>query len=191
MKDCMNNSNEGIHHVLTMRTEFPYIPLSTPVIQHPIHQVASNTISHFESFESQVTSKKCGVSADSIKRIYSKENEKEEKDEEDENPFTSFKSPRNAYKWIKYATHLDDFNNEVRNMCDLFRVPPETADGPVRVYVTGDKDSLLVTQRPLMGPPATLAGLTKSSPLISARAPSKETSARSPLEHTSARSSFD
>ncbi|KAE9536692.1 hypothetical protein AGLY_007094, partial [Aphis glycines] len=53
-----------------------------------------------------------------------------------------------------------------RNMCDLFRVPPETMDGPVRVYVAGDKDSFLVIQRPLMGPPVTLASLTKSFPLI-------------------------
>jgi len=58
-----------------------------------------------------------------------------------------------------------------RNTRDLFRVPSETMDGPVRVSVAGDRDNFLVTQSLLMEQPATLAGLTNSSSLISARAP--------------------
>lgn len=57
------------------------------------------------------------------------------------------------------------------NMCDLFRVPLETRDGPLRVSATRITVKLFETQRLLMKPPATLAGLTTSSPLISAGAP--------------------
>jgi len=31
----------------------------------------------------------------------------------DDGPSTSFKSPRKSYKRVKYATNLDDFDNEV------------------------------------------------------------------------------
>ncbi|KAE9524502.1 hypothetical protein AGLY_015090 [Aphis glycines] len=51
--------------------------------------------------------------------------------------------------------------------CDLFRVPPETMDGSIRVSVAGNKDDFFEMWRPLMRPPATLAGLTNSSSLLS------------------------
>ena len=57
------------------------------------------------------------------------------------------------------------------NMCDLFRVPPETRDGSIRVSATKDSVKFLETQRPLMKPTATLVGLSSSSPLISEGAP--------------------
>jgi hypothetical protein len=56
----------------------------------------------------EVTAEACGVSVASVKRICA-----EEKKLGDDGPSTSFKSPRKSYKRVKYATNLDDFDNEV------------------------------------------------------------------------------
>jgi len=56
----------------------------------------------------EVTAEACGVSFASVKRICA-----EGRKLGDDGPSTSFKSPRKSYKRVKYATNLDDFDNEV------------------------------------------------------------------------------
>ncbi|KAF0705683.1 Uncharacterized protein FWK35_00032392 [Aphis craccivora] len=60
------------------------------------------------------------VSVASVKRICA-----EGKNIEDDNKsiITSFKSPRKAYKRVKYAIDLDDFDNEVVSFYDNYQFP--------------------------------------------------------------------
>ncbi|XP_050059675.1 uncharacterized protein LOC126550967 [Aphis gossypii] len=65
---------------------------------------------HFFRKTREVTAEACGVSVASVKRICVEG----KKIEQDDKPITtSFKSPRKTYKRLKYATELDDFDNEV------------------------------------------------------------------------------
>lgn len=57
----------------------------------------------------EVTAEACGVSVASVKRICSEG----KKLAEDDGPSASFKSPIKTYIQLKYATDLDDFDNEV------------------------------------------------------------------------------